>query len=350
MSESDERVSGRSESDETMRGRVEESRVKMWVLMYAHRLVLAAGLGVGFFFLLLFGSVVAPTALPQVFEGSSVLWSVFSSMLTAIITAITLVAMFNQLVLSQELGALGDQRERMQGATSFRADTEEWLDSDVSPPTPAAFLAAIVSAAETLADELEATTGRNGNADSRIRQLVEDTRADAHSVRDRLENAEFGTFGVISAALDFNYSLKIYEARRIRAEYDDTLGSDATETLSDLVTVLQFFGPAREHFKTLYFQWELINLSRQILYSAFPALLTSVWMVFYVQPADVTGATLGIDHLVWLVCAAITVVLLPVFLLISYVLRVVTVAKRTLAMGPFVLRDVDQSEPSGDVE
>jgi hypothetical protein len=62
-----------------------------------------------------------------------------------------------------------------------------------------------------------------------------------------------------------------------------------------------------------------------------------------VLPEDTRGATLGIDNIVWLVSGAI-VALSPVFVFISYVLRIVTVAKETLAMGPFVFQRDTQQE------
>jgi hypothetical protein len=63
-------------------------------------------------------------------------------------------------------------------------------------------------------------------------------------------------------------------------------------------------------------------------------------MILYAtDPAAVTGATLGVDDLVLLVSAATAIALSPFAILLSYVLRIVTVAKRTLAIGPFVLQD-----------
>jgi len=64
--------------------------------------------------------------------------------------------------------------------------------------------------------------------------------------------------------------------------------------------------------------------------------------VIYVDADAISGVTLGVDHLVWLVSAMTTAALAPFMLLLSYVLRIATVAKRTLAVGPFILRDTDR--------
>lgn len=77
-----------------------------------------------------------------------------------------------------------------------------------------------------------------------------------------LANTNFGSFEVLLPILNYNYSWKIFAARSLREKYADSLSADAEETFDELIESLRFFGPAREHFKTLYVQWEIINISR----------------------------------------------------------------------------------------
>jgi hypothetical protein len=343
MSESD-----RGQPSDTMRERVDESRVKLWVLLGANRWVLTGLLVGGLFVALVFLGTIDPAPLRSAMGSKDPVETTFQGFLTAIITGVTLVVTLNQLVLSQELGAVGDQRERMEEAMAFRRDVEGAIDSPAAPPEPAAFLRAIVDATAASADRLAALVGENGNDELRERttNLVDSIRGNADAVDDRLEGAEFGTFEVLFAALNYNYSWKLYEARRLRNRHADALSEEAQAAFDELTEALRFFGPAREHFKTLYFQWELVNLSRVILYAAVPALLVSVSMILFVgNPDTISGATFAVDNLVWVTSAAVAVALLPFVLLLSYVLRIATVAKRTLAMGPFVLR---ASERTGD--
>ena len=164
------------------------------------------------------------------------------------------------------------------------------------------------------------------------------------SARDDLRGAQFGTFAVVSAALDFNYSWKIHQARRMRHAEDNGLSERAESILDRLIDALSFFGPAREHFKTLYFEWELINLSRGMVYLAVPALVVAVLSVLFLESASIAANEfLGVSHLAWLLAAAVTVSVSPFMLLLAYILRIVTVAKVTLAMGPFILRRTDRS-------
>jgi hypothetical protein len=203
-----------------------------------------------------------------------------------------------------------------------------------------------VDAASARAEAL-AEAVRDGDAElqERVEQYVEGIQRNAESVTDQLEGAQFGTFEVLFAALNFNYSWKLYEARRLGNAHAAELPEAAADELDRLVETLELFGPAREHFKTLYFQWELINLSRAMLYAAVPALLVSMGMILYLDNlGTVVGETLGVHNLVWVVAAASTVAILPFMLLVSYVLRIATVAKRTLAIGPFVLRETDRTD------
>ncbi len=57
-------------------------------------------------------------------------------------------------------------------------------------------------------------------------------------------------------------------------------GPQPTENdlLNELKIALSMFGPAREHVKTLYFEWALVTLSQLILYAAIPALAVAIML------------------------------------------------------------------------
>jgi len=279
-------------------------------------------------------------SLRSLMAASDPIETLFQALVTAIITGVTLVVTLSQLVLSQELGAAGDQVDRMDGAMAFRRDVESHIESDVSPPDPASFLQSIVEAAGREGGALAETVGRND--DGEIAAFADDLVADANAVASDLDGAQFGTFEVVYAALNFDYAGKIYEARRLRAnaEVDDAVDA----ALAEIVATLTQFGAAREHVKTLYFQWELIDLARTIVYVAVPALVISIGMLLYgTDPGVVSGQYLGVEGVVWLVAATTTVAVAPFVLLLVYILRIVTVAKRTLAIGPLVLRETVRS-------
>jgi hypothetical protein len=327
---------------DTMRQRVPGNRLKLWLLLEAKRWhVGVALLGMVFTSLMIVGTL-DPVPLGSVIGSTDPVETVFQAFVTAIITGVTLVVTINQLVLSQELGPLGDQRERMEGSLDTRRAIESELDVDVAPADPSSFLRALVDTVRYRSDRLESTVqASDPDVRDQIESFSQRVGDNAAFVSDQLDDAEFGTFAVVSAALNFNYSGKIYEARRLRAAFAEDLPPETDEAFGDLLDVLELFGPAREHIKTLYFQWELIDLSRVLLYTALPALVVAVSMLVYFDEGVASWAVLGVGGPIWLTNAAVTVALVPFVFLISYILRIATVAKRTLAIGPFVLRGKD---------
>ena len=336
-----------SSDSQTMRERTEESNLKLWLLLRLNRWVLAGGmLTVVFFGIATFGLVGLSPIQVVVAETGAIQMLFGPFMGGAIIAGVTLVVTLNQLVLSQELGAVGEQRERMQEAMEFRRDVESASHVGLAPPEPSAFLRQLIAAIEDRAETLHDRVSDEADDElqDEVDEYVETLDENAEMVRANIEGEQFGTFDVIWRVLDFNYSRKIFRARQIQYNYGEDLSDEANETIDELIETLSFFGPAREHFKTLYFQWELINLSRSVSYAAIPALITTVVMVLYGDATAVSGETLGVENLAWLVSFAFVVTVSPFVILLSFVFRIATVAQRTLAMGPFVLREMDEGQ------
>jgi len=324
----------------TMRERAGESRLKLWLLLRADRFLVAVGLVAAVFLAFVVVVVLlSPPFVRQLATGSPIDW-IFSTMVSVIVTGTTLVVTIGQLVISQENGPLGDQRQRMSNTMDVRGSTERLIGSP-SPADPSAFLRELVGATADRARALDESVARGGDADLRreVDEFTESIVTNADEVRDQLDGARFGTFDVLFAALNFNYSWKVFQVERIADEHEGSLDDDDRSRLRELKTALSLFGPVREHIKTLYFQWVLIDLSRRILYASIPAVIVAAVMIATVDAGTVPGSTLGIDHVVLVVGAAFAVTLLPFLLLVSYLLRVLTAAKRTLAIGPLILRD-----------
>ena len=317
-------------------------------LLEANRWLLVGGLAAGTFASIVLVGVFGPVPIQRALVYQDPVDTVFQGLIGGIVTGVTLVLTINQVVISQELGAVGDQRDRMAGAMSFREDVEDATGLAVSPAHPSAFLRALVESTRRKALALDEAVGADAAADGAVRDELEayvgDIVDNAERVTDQLNDSQFGTFTVLSAALDYNYSRKINAVRRVRNEHGDSLSGETNEAVDDLLAVLKFFGPAREHIKTLYFQWELINLSRAIAYVAIPALVVTFVMIFFFDPGAFLGTTLGVANALWIVGLGLTVATVPFLTLIAYLLRIATIAKRTLAIGPFVLRETDRDE------
>src|SRR6056297_1416934 len=126
-----------------LRERSEENRLKLWLFLEADRWFVT-GLLLAVVFLVLLAAGYLPATVEGAIRTSDSVDTLFQGFLTATITGVTLVLTLNQLVLSQELGSAGDQRERMEGAMQFREDAADVIQSPVSPSRPAQFLRALV--------------------------------------------------------------------------------------------------------------------------------------------------------------------------------------------------------------
>lgn len=328
-----------------MRERVGETRLKIWLLISANRWLVTVLVLAGTYVSLLVLHVLGPSTSQKLVTTSGVA-SLFGSMVIAIVTSVTLVLSISQFVLAGEIGSLGEQRERMANEMEFREEIETTAGIGVSPAEPSRFLRTLIKTADTRAKGLnEAVT--ESSASERLEEIVQYTDGiieHSQIVTDDLAGAEFGTFEMLLPILNYNYSWKVFAARTLRDEYAESLSEEADEAFDDLIEVLRFFGPAREHFKTLYIQWEIINISRGVLYGAMPALAIAGYMMLEFDASLIPGTVFGISTAYLVVSFLYVLTFIPFAVLLAYVLRVLTVMKRTLSIGPFILRETEQLE------
>ncbi|MBV0926063.1 hypothetical protein KTS45_17805 [Halomicroarcula limicola] len=324
----------------TMRQRAGESRAKLWVMLGANRLLITGLLALTVFVAVLVVGTQFYPGFHADLQTEDTIETIFSTMIGAIITGTTLVVTISQLVISQENGPLGDQHERMSSTMNVRDYTRDLVDRPV-PADPSAFLRNIIDASGDRARKLRDSISDKDDDElkAEVNEFTTSLLGNGQQVREQLDGASFGSFDVLFAALNYNYGWKIFQAERIKYDYQDSLTDDEKELIEQLRTTLSMFGPGREHVKTLYFEWALINLSQLILYISVPALIVAGGMLAFVDGTSVTGSFVGVAHITILVTAAFTVTLLPHLLLVSYIARVATVAKRTLAIGPLILRE-----------
>jgi len=341
--ESDTDIDASAEADistaDTMRERADESRLKLWLLLKANRLHVAGALAV-VVFLTFVGVGSAVDGFVATLQSGDTKGTLFSTMLGAIITGTTLVVTITQLVISQENGPLGDQHQRMSNTMDFRDYVGEMYD-EPTPVEPSAFLRRHVGEVKRRTKALREAVSGNADADLRteVDEFTDSVIGNADAVRDQLDGATFGTFDVLFAALNFNYAWKIFQVERIGSDHAAAIDDEIDDRLTDLRTTLTMFGPAREHIKTLYFQWALVDLSQYILYASVPALVVTGSLLSFVGSGPIPGRTLGVENVLLVVGAGFTVSLVPFLLLVVYIARVAVVAKRTLAIGPLILRD-----------
>jgi hypothetical protein len=327
-------------TENTMRERSGESRLKLWLLLRANRLIASGILAVVFFIIFVIGvSVLPPPLVPQL-NASDTIDTLFSAVIGTIITGVTLVVTISQIVLSQENGPLGEQRVRMENSMDFRDFTAELVGSP-SPADPAAFLQSLIDISQDRAEAVRDGLSdiENDQLQWEVDQFTESIIGNSEAVHDQIEDAQFGSFDVVFGTLNYNYGWKIFQVERLLNDHEEDLGQPENDLLNELKTALSMFGPAREHVKTLYFEWALTSLSQTIIYAAIPALAVASIMTVIGEAGTFPGSTFGVENIAVLIGAALTVSFYPFFLLLSYVSRIATLAKRTLAIEPLILRE-----------
>ncbi|GAB3664723.1 hypothetical protein [Halopiger thermotolerans] len=320
-----------------------ENSLRGWFLFGANRLTVTAVLTVACFVLLTVFSALDIPIESMLADGDTV-ETLFQTLVGVLITGMTLVVSINQLVLSEEFGSLGRQRERMDKSMAFRKDSErefQWT----GPPEPERFLSTLINTSVDRARAVQEAVDENDDQllQERVDQLVDRIATSADEITDELADAPFGEFTIMRAALSYNYSWKIYLVRRLYWEHQESIDDETREAIDDLVDILQLFGPAEEFFKAHYLQWELVNLSRRILVTGIPALILSIYASLYLKPEVASGAVLDIPTIVWLINGGVTIALIPFFIFTAYVLRTASIAKESGAIGPFVLHESERA-------
>lgn len=281
---------GNDEQGETARERMSENRLRSWILIDGDRWLVAAGLAVGFFVVLVLVGAFGPPSFRAAMRNTTQVRSLFPALIVSLITGVTLIVTIGQLVLSEEFGPLDEKSEEIASVVDFRRDLDESFGT-VGPPDTAMFFQWLIERSKQRAEGLEETIRMNHDGELReqVARFVEDLVENVEEADEQLENAQFGDFTVIQPTMDYNYSWKIYGVLWLRSEYDDELSDEERESFDALLDVLTHLGSAREHFKSLYFQWELVRLIRWILATAIPALAVAVATVLYIESNSFFG-------------------------------------------------------------
>ncbi|QLD90896.1 hypothetical protein HWV07_18330 [Natronomonas salina] len=311
---------------------VSESPVKRWLLLDGDRLVISAVLAAGVF------TAVVALHLGGVLRvrNDQAVVTLLSGLVGGTLPFITIVLAINQLVLSQELGWTDELADRFQGMVSFRRDVEELTGETVSPASPADFLKHVVLATVETGRRLPGSLADDADEDdvADVERFGDALVAEGRPVIDALDDAEFGTFDALTAVLGHHQGDHLHTARVHRLERTDAFAD--TGPLDELIDLLEALAVARQTFKTLYVQHELAVLSRLLLYVGFPTLVGGglLVMVYPTLAGDV-----AIGTLVVVAAVGVTLVFLPFIVLLSYSLRIATIAARTADFGPFVPGD-----------
>lgn len=304
-------------------------RVSQWFLLKGNRLAVAGGVSVIVFFLMV-GLVEADVIL--VGPGSKVP-TVFGSGITAgVFTLVTVTLSVNQLILSRVFGTVSGLTDRLDGALDFRRSVADIVDQPGIPNDPAAFLSLL---GESLHERVE-TLDANTEDDSGLRDDFDPYVSDMFEYADTLGSieSEQDTLEIVSVVLNPMYAQNMAETERLRQQYANRLSETAETELDAILDLLKSIAVVRQFLKTVAIQQNLARLSQTLAYFGFPALLVAYSTTLLYSSR--VGVAVPAQYLPWVVSLAIAVVTFPLAILLVYILRIATITRFTISVGPFV--------------
>lgn len=298
---------------------------------------LTIALAAAFPLLLLAGILADPTRIGLVATHAPNVLEVFSRLISAMTTTATIAVSVATLTLGRSLRGLEGQQEHHRTNEHFREGVRRRGRLTSVPMALGGFIAQATRLAAQAATE------------ARLRAKPEDLDHRAEGVRlgDYLEFVERGArlaademdanrrdpARLMVAVLDFEQESTHHIARLFAR--DDSLDGVMQAAMKELSEALKDVVVTGRYLKTLDIQWGLSHMSTAILMTSLPAVFVSIGMTLLYNERVV--AALGIPFAGILVCAALTVVLLPLAAFVSYLLRFVFINRYTLPTADFVL-------------
>ncbi|MFC4986232.1 hypothetical protein [Saliphagus infecundisoli] len=260
---------------------------------------------------------------------------------------ITVVLAINQLILSEEFGTTGTFFDRLEASREYRRTIEDHTGYRPSPVEPSEFLRVLIEAKRrTVLGLRNVCLDAPDELHNDVADYVETTASRDGRAIERLNDTSFGSFDVISVILHYNDPWQLQEVRQLRSSHRHRLSEPARRQLDRLEDLLEDIHVARQYFKTVYMQQELADLSKILLYVGFPTLLGGAFIILSYGNLLALGLHPAVYALI--VATTVTALFSPFAVLLFYVLRIATIARRTAAdFGPFVLQE---QLPREDVE
>ena len=312
--------------------RTVRERATYWFLLGGDRLLIAGVVAAATAALTL---VLAWQDVITVGYDSSIRGLLSSGVTSGLLALVTVSLSINQLILSRVFGSPNELTDRYESNLQLRDEVEDLAGAASSPNDPAAFVAMIIDAvrdhATALADDAE-------NADDeRTRRILAAHAENVLTYADRVDefdDADTGTSDVLMALLGGNYAQHVTGTRQLKKDPDVALTDGAEERLDAILDSLKAIAVTRQYLKTLAVQQELARLSRLVAYSGLAAILVTVYLTLVYRTGS--GATLPPGLLTPVASAGFAVIVSPLAILITYTLRIATIARYTVSAGPFV--------------
>lgn len=302
-------------------------RFARWVLIDANRMLMAAVIVAGVFVLteaLLYGGVIAvgPESTVKTLFGSGVTSGLF--------TLITVALTINQLISSRVFGSPNKFKEEFEGSREVRRTVERVAEQPTSPTGIVEFIAFVGDALGERADRLAANRESELQGDEADRYL---TALEEFAERIGSVSTSMSPVTVITTLAGSRYADCIQATEDLLADDGDRAAASARDDLTAIDDLLRVVSIVRQYYKTIAIQQELGRLSHQLIFAGLPALLVAIYTPLLYTTAPAT--TIPSVRLPVVVSGATAVALLPLALLLSHLLRITTIMRYTVSVGPF---------------
>ncbi|WP_436930863.1 hypothetical protein [Halosimplex halobium] len=321
--------------------RVKSSRPVSWILFDGARPAVTVVLLAGVFAFLVTLALLRPVDIQQLLTDTNTLQTLFTTLLSGAILIVSIVSSISSIVLSQEITDIETEQSRIDASIEFRRRAENLAEVEASPSQPAAFLEVILYSIYREARALQRAADNCDDEGCRdqIDALTDEIVDEARDAAETLDGARFGTFDVLSAGLHYDYSWQLNTARRIRNRYEDQLDDRTNDALQELIDTLKFLATGREYFQSLYYKREVARLSSNLLYVSLPVVVFISYLLLALNTGIIPVFRVGpLVSLPLFVMFAYTVSIAPYVVLTAYVVRVAAITLKTLAAGPFLVR------------
>jgi len=327
--------------------RVRRSRVVQWLLFAGERRFVTLTLLGGVFVAFIVLALVRPVDMERLLSETTTLRTLFATLLSGAILIVSVVSSISSIVLSQEITDIDTEEQRIDSSIEFRRQTEDRAELEYSPGQPAAFLEVILSTIYEQARGLGTAVDRSDDEEFRdeVQSFASEVLSEAKSAATTLDGSRFGTFAVLSAGLNYDYSWQLNTARRLQNRYEDAFDDEESETLSNLIDTLKLFATARAYFQSLYYKREVAQLSSSLLYVSLPVIVFISYLLLALDANTLPAIRIGrLSLLSVFILFAYTVSLAPYVVLTAYVVRIAAITVQTLAAGPFIVRRRDHRD------
>lgn len=312
------------------RGDTNSSPLLRWLFFKGNRLSIAGGL-TSAIFLLTWGLIsvdviaVGPRSSVKTMFGSGIVAGVF--------TLITVTLSINQLISTRVFGAPDALSSKFDGGKELRKTVEEIAGQEASPVSTAEFISLVGRVLQERVQKFGATTARDGQPSTEELETyisgIEQYATQIHRVSESMH-----PISVITATEGSDYARYMRETEWLQGTHSDQLSKEANEHLAAINELLRVFSISRQFYKTMTIQQDFAQLSRLLIFVSLPAILTAIYVPLLYQSGPDT--LIAPQYLPPIISGAIAVITVPLVLLLVFLLRITTVMRYTVSVGPFI--------------